>query len=776
MGACGGSAAERDCRAGLSVWSALAWDALLAGAAVQTLKQFDRLRLRGWYYLPMVRGSGEACSAAAAVGASAALVSDFVWWARWHDLMSSQGLGELLASVVLVLVAAGDLTALLRGRRWFGKARKLWALLAALTLNSAVLASPVAPLAAAVFTAVLVHALAFGEGDASGMFEHVPHRHLDFMGLSGIAPPGESAAAVAASLTATAACSVPAASLLGDGLGSPKRAAGGAKSPPPPLPAAARHHAQQLKQSSDGKVRVVVLTMGSRGDVQPFVALGQALKRSGRATTTIVTMARYQPLVEQYGIEFRSCGLVDLDLNSRIWRDATHVSEVISEARQQVSRQFRAVAERFWAACQGCDVIISTSVTGGFGLSIGEALGVPCWVVKLSPDSPTREFSPPSHRSSRIGVVNLWRWYHYWVKVGLAARRGSGLSGGGGGGGGTIDGGSEEGEGGGASMSTSARSSSSSGVGGGVTTASSSTVGGACSADDAIAARGTAGPPSSDPETAFRTEVLGLTALAGGKRLAQLKYGPQLCAFSQALVAKPRDWPVNVAVTGFWLVQESERPLLTRDRTFDDLLPFLAARDSEPRPVVVTFGSMSEVAKGFGVLAKVLMGIAAVTEPGLAGRRTKVVLVDPDLVEGELEGYARDQRTAFGREVLDIRTVKEVPHRLLLPRCSLLVHHGGAGTTAAALQFGLPAIIVPIMLWTDQPLWADRVEALGAGLHVERKSPTLQQDISKAYLQITSDGGRIVAAAKALGDKMMAQEGEDCAAKAASMILAPFFC
>ena len=765
--------------AGAWAWSALAWDALLAGAAVQTLKQFDRLRLRGWFYLPMVRGSGESCSAFAAVTASAALVSDFVWWARWHDLLSPQGLGELLASVVLVLVAAGDLNALLRGRRWFGKARKLWALLSALTLNSAVLASPVAPLAAAVFGAVLVHALACGEGDASGMFEHVPHRHLDFMGLSGIAPPGESAAAVAASLTATAACSVPAASLLGDGPGSPKRAAGGAKSPPP-SPAAARHHAQQLKQSSDGKVRVVVLTMGSRGDVQPFVALGQALKRSGRATITIVTMARYQPLVEQYGIEFRSCGLVDLVLNSRIWRDATHVSEVISEARQQVSRQFRSVAERFWAACQGCDVIIATSVTGGFGLSIGEALGVPCWIVKLSPDSPTREFSPPSHRSSRIGVVNLWRWYHYWVKVGLAARRGSGLSGGGGGGGGGANsggrgGGDGDGGGGGGNSTNPSTSSSSS-------TSLVSTAEGATIADDAAAASvaaaasgAPAGPPSSDPETAFRTEVLGLTALAGGKRLAQLKYGPQLCAFSQALVVKPRDWPVNVAVTGFWLVQESERPLLTRDRTFDNLLPFLVARDSEPRPVVVTFGSMSEVAKGFGVLAKVLLGIAAVTEPGLAGRRTKVVLVDPDLVDGELEGYARDQRAAFGREVLDVRIIKEVPHRLLLPRCSLLVHHGGAGTTAAALQFGLPAIVVPIMLWTDQPLWADRVEALGAGLHVERKSPTLQQDISKAYLQVTSDGGRIAAAAKALGDKMMSEEGEDCAAKAASLILAPFF-
>jgi len=53
------------------------------------------------------------------------------------------------------------------------------------------------------------------------------------------------------------------------------------------------------------------------------------------------------------------------------------------------------------------------------------------------------------------------------------------------------------------------------------------------------------------------------------------------------------------------------------------------------------------------------------------------------------------------------------PHSWLFPRVAAVVHHGGAGTTAAALRAGVPNVIVPY--FADQPFWGSRIELLGVG-------------------------------------------------------------
>ena len=52
-------------------------------------------------------------------------------------------------------------------------------------------------------------------------------------------------------------------------------------------------------------------------------------------------------------------------------------------------------------------------------------------------------------------------------------------------------------------------------------------------------------------------------------------------------------------------------------------------------------------------------------------------------------------------------------HDHVLPRCRAAVHHGGAGTTAASLRAGLPTLVCS--LFSDQPLWGQRIEQLGVG-------------------------------------------------------------
>ncbi len=50
-----------------------------------------------------------------------------------------------------------------------------------------------------------------------------------------------------------------------------------------------------------------------------------------------------------------------------------------------------------------------------------------------------------------------------------------------------------------------------------------------------------------------------------------------------------------------------------------------------------------------------------------------------------------------------VRIIAGAPHRALFPMVGATVHHGGAGTTAAALSAGKPAVIVPC--FGDQPFW-----------------------------------------------------------------------
>jgi len=53
------------------------------------------------------------------------------------------------------------------------------------------------------------------------------------------------------------------------------------------------------------------------------------------------------------------------------------------------------------------------------------------------------------------------------------------------------------------------------------------------------------------------------------------------------------------------------------------------------------------------------------------------------------------------------------PHDWLFPRVSAVVHHGGAGTTAAALRAGVPSVILPFFF--DQGFWGRRLAACGLG-------------------------------------------------------------
>lgn len=102
-----------------------------------------------------------------------------------------------------------------------------------------------------------------------------------------------------------------------------------------------------------------------------------------------------------------------------------------------------------------------------------------------------------------------------------------------------------------------------------------------------------------------------------------------------------------------------------------------------------------------------------------------------------------------------------VPHDWLFPKVSCVVHHGGAGTTAAGISMGKPTVVVPF--FGDQPFWGSMVAKAGAG-----PKPIAYKDLTAEDLAASiKDALRPEALdrAKDLGEKISKEKGADVGAK-----------
>jgi sterol 3beta-glucosyltransferase len=114
-----------------------------------------------------------------------------------------------------------------------------------------------------------------------------------------------------------------------------------------------------------------------------------------------------------------------------------------------------------------------------------------------------------------------------------------------------------------------------------------------------------------------------------------------------------------------------------------------------------------------------------------------------------------------------IHPVGDIPHSWLFPRMAAVVHHGGAGTTAAALRAGKPSLILP--LTADQSFWARRVHRLGASPPPLRKRQ-LQDDVGAGLSAVREDPS-IRRAAAEIGERMALEDGAGRAAEEILQVL-----
>ncbi|ANY22319.1 nucleotide disphospho-sugar-binding domain-containing protein [Gordonia terrae] len=182
-------------------------------------------------------------------------------------------------------------------------------------------------------------------------------------------------------------------------------------------------------------------------------------------------------------------------------------------------------------------------------------------------------------------------------------------------------------------------------------------------------------------------DELGLPAAKGplGSRL-RARGVPEIQAYDAALFGGlAAEWGTQRPLVGFLLPDTATRHAMSAgtDAT-GSALDWIA--DGEP-PVYVGFGSMK-------ITDEQIAGIVTT----LLGRGLRVI----GHTEHELP---QDDRL--------LHVAGPVDHEVLLPRCRGAVHHGGAGTTAAATRAGIPSVIA--WLSADQPMWAAALRRANAG-------------------------------------------------------------
>lgn len=168
---------------------------------------------------------------------------------------------------------------------------------------------------------------------------------------------------------------------------------------------------------------------------------------------------------------------------------------------------------------------------------------------------------------------------------------------------------------------------------------------------------------------------------------------PVLYGVSRVLLPQPADWPEHALVCGQWVAAAAEGDEWMPP---DSLSAFLEAGDP---PIYIGFGSMAGFDSGrlMRALIDAVDGRRALFYPGWGG--------------GDVSALPSN-----------FCVIDDTPHTWLFPRVSLVVHHGGAGTTHSATRAGKPSVVVPFA--GDQFFWAGRLGRLGvAGPAIDGNAP-----------------------------------------------------
>jgi UDP:flavonoid glycosyltransferase YjiC (YdhE family) len=228
---------------------------------------------------------------------------------------------------------------------------------------------------------------------------------------------------------------------------------------------------------------------------------------------------------------------------------------------------------------------------------------------------------------------------------------------------------------------------------------------------------------------AWRTTQLALPPLALVPSVSQTVHSKSLIlnGFSPSVTLRPKDWPTNAYITGYWYLDDG--------RSFTPQLALDSFLHSGPAPVCVTFGS--EVGpRTSQTLRTVLRGLRSC---GL-----RAIVIAGWMSQGDMPSDT------------DIFFADSASYEWLFPRVRCVIHHSGSGTAAEVLRAGVPSICIPFH--GEQRYWADRLHVLGVAPRPLDYRRLSEDNVSSALLDATP-GSRISARAQELGRQIRDETG-----------------
>ncbi|KAJ4375664.1 hypothetical protein N0V86_007197 [Didymella sp. IMI 355093] len=443
--------------------------------------------------------------------------------------------------------------------------------------------------------------------------------------------------------------------------------------PEPPPPYIPESLGGAPGQSPPPPLNVVIQVVGSRGDVQPFVALGKVLKDTYGHRVRLATHPTFKDFVIENGLEFFSIGGDPAELMAFMVKNPGLMPGMNTLWSGDVGKRRKGIAEILRGTWRSCietgnglgvdplkqtveewmgveeqlpeqlkkpfvaDAIIANPPAFGH-VHCAEKLGIPLHMMFTMPWSPTQQFPHPLADIKSSNADPTITNYMSYIMVDLLTWQGLG-----------------------------------------------------------------------DIINRFRKESLALDPISmiwAPAMLARMKVPFTYC-WSPALIPKPSDWSHHISIAGFYFLD------LAQNYTPEPALKtFLDA--GEP-PVYIGFGSI--VVDDPNAMTKMIFDAVKIT-----GRRALVS-----------KGWG-----GLGADELGIPEgvfmLGNCPHDWLFKRVSAVVHHGGAGTTAAGIAAGRPTVVVPF--FGDQPFWGAMVARAGAGPdptpYKELTAEKLAESINKA--------------------------------------------
>ena len=153
-------------------------------------------------------------------------------------------------------------------------------------------------------------------------------------------------------------------------------------------------------------MNITIATVGTRGDVQPYVALGRGLQSSGHQVQ-IATDPIFQTFIEKSGLGFAP---VEADPRHALQEDLQKIGSNPLRLLRWIDRQFTPLARKYFidmhAACQESDAVLVSALAFA-AMHVAQSLGIPSLATYLYPVSPTRVFPSMAASSSPRWLAKL---------------------------------------------------------------------------------------------------------------------------------------------------------------------------------------------------------------------------------------------------------------------------------------------------------------------------------------------------------------------------------